>query len=655
MLKQDHDRKNMAKFCIKNDANNTPYENLFKKNKTIADDIAHCACEEDAAKKEFSERHGNLVFISGHPGVGKTTLTKRMLSRMWEENLFEPNIVFFIRFRNIDFINETHLLQFLAPEFHSITEMKDRSRIIKKLEDTENVFILMDGLDEANINMNSFVDHKFCNFYDNKCSAERFLPNLLAGKILPKSKKLVTSRPHRITQLQKTDFKPRILFTIQGLDKEGRKQICSDICDEDVKSCERILEFLRTRPVLESHCQTPVICIMIVRGLKKKFDAANTSKADRSFVEETYSTITAIFVNALEEWLLPKLEGLNADRRFPIKNISEFAFKKYNEDKWYFPSREVTDYKIVKEQHQSAFFSTFLAGKHEMYFIHLMWQEFLAAIKLRLYTKKEDYGNESNSESFLSKLSSRKFEAVTTKFLFGLCNTDTLEALLRIITSEEGCNDTDECSKCEKMLKNFAIKKLNHLCNAEYLSDNGYDFYDDSSSDDEDEDDIHVDSNESDIPRSSEKLMDRTVKVDAGDKVRRDSDSNDHDIVDDGKEDDAENKVGGDVDDINLDEMSYFTSILPTLGWVHEMGDNGFTIEAAKCLRRKFCVEHYILSSDIPTIMHVLLARKERMVLEVVNVRFLGDCLNYFFQKLLEVLENNKNIQVSHQTVLHIF
>ena len=647
MLKLDHNRKNMAKLYIKNNADSILYDDLFKKVKTLADDFPHSGNTDDARSK-FLERHGNLVFISGQPGIGKTTLTKRMLSRMWEENLFEPNIVFFIRFRNIDFTIETDLLQFLAPEFQSIKEIKDRFSIIQKLEDTENVFILMDGLDEANIKMNSFRSFTLCNISCGKYTAERFLPNLLAGNILSKSKKLVTSRPHRITQLQKTEFNPKFLFTIQGLDEEGRQQICSDICDKDKKIEKKIRAFLREHPVLESHCQTPVICIMIVRGLKQKLDAAKN--ADMSSVEQSYRTITAIFVDALEKWLLSKLKDLDNDHRFPIKNISEFAFKKYNEDKWYFPSHEIND-QIIKEQHRSVFFNTFLAGKNEMYFIHLMWQEFLAAIKLRLYTKKEDYDNKSNSESFLSKLSNKKFEAVTTKFLFGLCNTGTLEALLRIITPEKDCNDPNKFLKCEDMLKDFVIKKLNHLRNAEYFSDSDdSNSYDDSSSDDEDKVDCDEsndsnDSNESDISRSSSEVMDSTVEIDAGGKLRRDSNSNNREIVDDSHDD----------DDIDLDETSYFASVLPILGWVHEMDNNDFTIEAAKCLRQKFCIEHYILSSDIPIIMHVLSARNEKMDLKVVNSRFLGNCLKYFLEELLKVLTDKKNIQVSHQNVLCIF
>ena len=643
-LLQDHNRKNIAKFCSQIDTDSVPYENLFKEVKSRVEEMPH-----PVAEKNFVQRHSNLCFISGQPGIGKTTLTKYLLDEMWNAQLFQAEIVFLIPFRNVDYTERSDFLQFLAPGLRNI-ELKDRNLILERLEKRKDkVFILMDGLDEAEIDPKMRL-LKFCKIYSkNEYTAERFIQNLLAGKILPNSKKLVTSRPHRITQLQKTDFEPRVLFTIQGIDEEARRQICSNICGKNDKRCQQILDYLRVHPDLESHCHTPVICIMVVERLDNKYEDAERSNANMSFVdfdaEKSDSTLTSIFVYALENWLLKKV-GVKGDAKFPIKNICKFALEKYNKGKWYFPSSELEE-QGVDNQYWSTFLNTFLNGKKEMYFIHLMWQEFLAAIKLRLYTKMEDYGNESNPESLLSNLNNKKFEAVTTRFLFGLCNKCTLTALLESISMEEGRNKDEECSKCEKMLTNFAAEKLKRLRDAEYLSDMGYDPYDYSSSDDEDEvvQNFHADSYNRATLHSSSEIIDTSVNVDAGDIVRRDRDNKDRENVD--SRDDVDNDYHNDTGN-DFDERSYFASVLPTLGWVHEMGDHDFARKAAKFLRKQFIVEHQILPSDVPIIMHILRARHSNMILRVVYPRFLGNCFKNFFQQLSKLLKEKKNIQVSH-------
>ena len=661
-LVQDHNRKNIAMFYSRKTVDSIPYENLFEEVKNRVEEMPYKGDTPEAEKK-FFQRHGNLVIISGQPGIGKTTLTKCMLDNMWNAELFQADIVFFIRFRKVDYQEESDFLQFLAPGLHNIIEVKDRKSILKRLEKRDNVFILMDGLDEANIDpkMRSF---KSCNIHSkNVYTAERFIQNLLAGEILPNSKKLITSRPHRITQLQKTDFKPIVLFTIQGIDKKARKQICSSICGKNDKRCKQILDYLRAHPDLESHCHTPVICIMVMEGLDNKYDAAEKSNADTSCIdfvmEKSDSTLTAIFVYALENWLLKKLDT-NGDAKFPIKNICKFALEKYYQGQWYFPCHELEE-QGVDNQHWSTFLNTFLDGNQELYFIHLMWQEFLAAVKLRLYTKKEDYGNVRNPESVLSKLSSKQFEAVTTRFLYGLCNKSTLATLLRNITLEEDRNNSNERLACEEMLTDFAVKKLETFHDAEYLSGNGYDSYDDSSSDDEDKvfHDFNADSCHRAIPHSSGIMIDTNTNTNVyvGDTVRSDSDNNDHENVNVGSGDDVDNDIGEVDNDSHddtgddFDEKSYFASVLPTLGWVHEMDDDNFTFRAAEFLKKRFIIEHQILPSDIPVIMHILRARQSKMILKVVYPRFLGNCFKYFFQELHKLLKEKKNIQVSHQSI----
>ena len=647
-LVQSSNRQNMTRFYKRN-VDSIPYKNLFEELKIRVKEISYKGDTTEAEEK-FLQKHNNLVVISGQPGIGKTTLTKRMIYEMWTSSLFVPEIVFFLQFRKVDYNSTTDLLQFLVQKAYNIKNEKDRKNILKRIEESDNVFILMDGLDEAKINFKDTFTS--CDIHsDSLYLAERFIQNLLAGEILPHSKKMITSRPHRITQLHNTDFEPKVLFTIQGLDDEALKQICLNICSENNIRCNKIINYLRAHPDLKSHCHTPVIGIMVMKQLNIKYDAAE-KRNEEVLPKNNKNTLTAIFVDALKAWLLKKLDS----DQFPIKNIAEFAFEKLNEGQFYFSKDELEEANVANE-HWSTFLNTFLNGNQEMYFIHLMWQEFLAAVKLRLYTKKEDYENESSPGNVLSKLNDKNFEAVTTKFLFGLCNKDTLAPLLQKVKMEKGRCKKKERLECAAKLKEFTIKKLKIYRDAEYLSDTLYEDDNDDENDATDDSDYSIDD---DIGSSdSAEFSDNVASSENSSNNVGGSNDGVSDILSLYEGSDDGEVLGGDNDSISkendshdnvsidLDDRSYFGTILPILGWIHEMGDSDFSQQAAECLRKTVCIEQQILPSDIPVIMHILRACNANMVLKVVYPRFLGKCFLYFFKELHKALKEKSNIQVS--------
>ena len=443
-----HRRDDMAKFFSREPKGDVAYPKLFDEVKQRVDRMNCKGLTADAVKK-FQSRHGTVVVISGQPGIGKTTLTKRIVHEMWESSLFNPEIVFFIQFRYIDYETKTDLLQFLDSSVEErFPKKKDRMKILNKLKNCDNIYIVMDGLDEATteLRMNQPSHCKI----NSENLAEFYIQNLLSGNILPGSKKLVTSRPYAIVKLPEA-FQPKVLFTIQGLDEDGLKQICFNICENDKNRCDKVLDHLNTYPDLKSYCYTPVLCIMVMESLDDIYSTA-AGKANMD-------TITSIFVAAFRKWLKQKETS-----RFRLKNISNFAFEKFRNGEFYFRNYELREAKIDGKE-LSTFVYTFRKDFREiMYFVHLMWQEFLVAVKLRQYTKRCELTKkamDNQEESLLSKLGSSNYEVVT-RFLFGLCNKQTLGDLLDHIETEEG-NTASDHKECEKILKDFAIEKLDLL------------------------------------------------------------------------------------------------------------------------------------------------------------------------------------------------
>ena len=74
------------------------------------------------------------------------------------------------------------------------------------------------------------------------------------------------------------------------------------------------------------------------------------------------------------------------------------------------------------------------------------------AVKLRLYSNKEEF------QKIVPHLASDKFEMVA-RFLFGLCNKQTLDELLDYVEDDELNTEADR-DECKEILKKFVIEKL---------------------------------------------------------------------------------------------------------------------------------------------------------------------------------------------------
>ena len=444
LLEGSHHRENLIKFYnSKKQSGNISYKKLFEELKQRVEEIP-CKGETPQAQQVFFRRHSNMAVVIGEPGIGKSSLAKRIVREMLaeEDPLFNPDVVFFIRFRYVDHKKETDLLQFLDPNAEATYPNKeDRIKILKELEKRDNVYVIMDGLDEANIALKSKAS-KVSNILSCKTAAE-FIEDLWNGNILPDSKKLVTSRPYAISK------QPKVLFTIQGLTEKGLERICSDVCDGDKGRCEIILNYLENHLDLKSYCFTPVICIMTMKILNKSNVLFELSSTERSRENATrpsnIESMTAIFVGALKNWLYEEKDG----RKFKLRKLSLFAFDNFKRNRYFFREYELKEAEIETQNISNFFFK----GDQILYFVHLMWQEFLVAVHFRLYYTKQLEPKDTE------KLSEKSYEMVS-RFLFGLCNEQNLGMLLDCVEIEEGRNNATTRETFKQELQQLAMTKL---------------------------------------------------------------------------------------------------------------------------------------------------------------------------------------------------
>ena len=451
-----HYRKDIVRVYNNKPSDVIPHKQIFEVAKKRAE-LSAKGCSNAKAKAKHILKHENLAWISGHAGVGKSTLSKVLVQKMLDPDvrLYQAEFVFFIRFRDLDYQTHIDFLQFLtnSAPFIFNTTSEDRTKIIQHLAASDNVYIVLDGLDEAGLDLG--MKYPTCDA-TSPTTAATLIHNLLTGRLLPKSKKLVTSRPRQLAHLP-DHYSSYLYLNLLGLSDEGQSQICRDLCRDDPAQVDRILGHIKSRPDLKSLCYVPITCIMIMMSL------CNTNS-----LRNNVDTLTAVLVYALEEWFLKKFEG-----DFQTKNISNLAFEAFFSDQFYFREHHLKSHKINYKTTTTFLTTTIkfqlLQGKAVSYFAHLMWQEFFVAIKLRLYASKKEI------QAILPQLESDKFEVVT-RFLFGLCNKQTMDELLDCVDIEE-LNSHADREECEVMMKEFAIEKILSYRDAERDPDDDDDLY----------------------------------------------------------------------------------------------------------------------------------------------------------------------------------
>ena len=435
-------RKDVAHYFAGNQQGDISYDQLFVEAKTFAKKKS-IFCSTPEAKKKFEICRGNVVFIAGQAGIGKSTFSKLLVKQMLdsENPLFGAEVVIYVKLRNINYKKEMNFLQFFTNGNRVDDEYSDCEQkiIIKKLfELGEKVFIVMDGFDEAVIK--NTTCHSACRM-EEKERPEVLILSLINGDFLPQSKKIITSRPRQLTRLP-DNFHSYFIVNILGLDDNGQAQICSNLCKNDSKQRDKILHFINSHPDLKSFCYVPINAILTMRILFE------TAASDWS----NLNSLTAIIVTALNVWFLNDGKVI-----FQAKEIALLAYTGFIENRYYF---ELDDFEKagVNFQNSTTFLTSYskyrlLEGTETIsYFAHLMWQEFFVALKLRLYTSTDTF------KQVLSKLSSDKYEVVT-RFLFGLCNNGILKKLLKHVKAE-GLSSKRDREKCSEVLRKFSSNAL---------------------------------------------------------------------------------------------------------------------------------------------------------------------------------------------------
>ena len=449
-----HHRNERAKVFGKNTTANITPDEFFSRALQMAEKEPEYTKQLTLkSKNKFLEITGNTVGIIGQPGMGKTTFTETLLKKYAEDcKLYDSELVFHLKFRNIVYKKESNILQFLAQRFD-----KDKvyDALLDRLESSLETLIIMDGLDEANINW-SKEDFSKIDIHS-KNTAEVFIKNILKGTVLSKAKKLITSRPGLLNSLS-DDFRPQFCVNIIGLDENAQKQICGDICGDKSKD---VYSYVQDHPDLLAYCHVPFNCIIVMASVFQ----LKTEKPESSDLSLP-CTLTGILTVALNNFLKSK----HHQGKLMYKKIANFAWDGFKENKICFEESDIEKAKLTKDDLKNMFItifkkhdvfyslSFFCATKKVTYFCHLIMQEFFVALKLLFFMPVQKMKNLFSSEH-QSSLDDARFEMVV-KFMFGLCNETTFKYFLVAFPQIPFPKNQAELLK-ENLEKKFSFDKFN--------------------------------------------------------------------------------------------------------------------------------------------------------------------------------------------------
>ena len=418
-------------------------ENLFKQAEKLAKEHAKEETRNAAAEEKYIITHGNCVGISGQAGIGKTTLTKQLLEKVLKKEMLDIDFLFYISLKKVDYEEKMSVLQFLLTNLDSCWEHDRASEkvILKRLEKSEKVMIIFDGLDEAAIELGKQCPN--ANIYVKK-KPEILLKNILNGNILRKAKKLITSRPRQMLELRE-QYRPHCIVDVLGINLEAQHQISKDICGDD---SEKVLEELLNHPELLALCYVPILCIFTIYWLHQK-----QLHPDKTI---TFPSVTNIILNMLETFAE---HGIAKCEEFELEKLSKLAWEGLRHKKYEFSENEIKESKLKKES-LNTLLTTGAKAKTQLrllnvqkitYFSHLILQEFFSAAHLILFLSLSEFKNViSHTNEQLGNLD------VVKNFMFGMCNTTTYKHLMALESSL--CPGISNFNKKKSFLEQFVCK-----------------------------------------------------------------------------------------------------------------------------------------------------------------------------------------------------
>ena len=316
------------------------------------------------------------VVIDGPPGIGKTTLCRKLLN-MWSNGTLvhqQYDLVLYCPLRNSKMATATTLADLFVRQ---LNRFKNVPKWFEE-RDGEGLLIIFDGWDELSeqLRQSSLAASIICKDELDQCSV------------------IVTSRSYASSSLLKMDTLSRHVQVIGFSEKEISTVIIQTLqSSKDSQLAVKLINDLEVRNDVQSLCYVPLVCSMVILVYKEEGHLPTTlTQLYENFILQTIRRHVEIKPrHDINPHTLGSLSSLPSQLAKPLQEMCQLAYTNLANTKMTFSSHQLQSLSEAVKEDYLGLMTTFIKYSKKKYqFLHLSIQEFLAAWWIAKHEKKTE-------------------------------------------------------------------------------------------------------------------------------------------------------------------------------------------------------------------------------------------------------------------------